>query len=761
MFSHLSIMLVVAAVLGVVVAGLAIPFAGVLGFASQKVSDGVDDLPQEFDTTNLPQRTEILDRKGKVIASVFDQNRQNVALSAISPRMIKAQLAIEDYRFYQHGALDVKGTMRAFVTNQAADGVVQGGSSITQQLVKLTLVNQAKTKEERAAATDDSYARKIRELRYAIALEAKYTKDQILEQYLNIAYYGDGAYGVQAAAKHYYNVNARALDLNQAATLAGLVQNPTSFDPTNHPDRAIRRRNLVLDTMAGLSVISQKKADRFKAKKLGLDTQPSDNGCVNSLAPFFCDYVLSYLKKDPSLGKNEEERKRLIYSGGLKIHTTIGLRFQKAAQSAVEDHVYPKDQAIGALAMVEPRTGEVRAIAQSRPMGRNKAAGETFLNYVVPREYGDSNGFQAGSTFKPFTLAAAIEQGIPLTKSIYAPPQVFLPENSFETCDGPYASNGTWSPQNSTGSGTFTLYTGTQESVNTFYAQLEQMTGLCDPVKLAKSMGIRLGADGTDPMVPSFTLGVADVSPLEMAEAYATFAGRGLHCAAHPVTSIDDNRGNELKKYRPQCEQVMPGPVADAVNDVLKGVNDPGGFGYDISLQDRDDAGKTGTISDNKAVWFVGYTPNLATAAMVAGANRFGTQITLNGQRVGPSTIATAFGSTVAGPIWGQAMNAIAKYLPPTSFTEPSGIDVAGILTSVPSVSGLSLEAAQQRIEEAGFIAQLGDYVDSSAARGTAVYTGPGTGTQLSSGDSVYIYVSDGTPPPAEKPKKGKGQKGR
>ena len=236
--SHLGVMAAVAAVLGVVVAGLAIPFAGVLGLAARDVARGMDNLPTELETEALPQKTRIVDANGNVIAAIYDENRINVPLSQISRTMVKAIVSIEDSRFYQHGALDLKGTLRALITNQASEATVQGGSSITQQMVKLTLVSQANTKAEREAATDDTYARKIRELRYAIAFEEKYSKDWILEQYLNLAYFGDGAFGVQAAARHYFNKNAKDLDLRESALLAGLVKNPTGYDPTNSPIEA-------------------------------------------------------------------------------------------------------------------------------------------------------------------------------------------------------------------------------------------------------------------------------------------------------------------------------------------------------------------------------------------------------------------------------------------------------------------------------------------------------------------------------------------
>ena len=243
--SHLGVMVVVSAVLGVLVAGLAIPFAGVLGIGARGLADTMDELPAELETEQLAQRTTILGVDGNVLATLYDQNRVEVPLTQVSRTMVKAIVAVEDARFYQHGALDIRGTIRAFITNQAS-GSVQGGSSITQQLVKQTLLYQATSDEERAAATDDTYARKLKELRYAVALEQNHTKDWILERYLNTVYFGDGAYGIQSAAKHFFNTNASKLNVLQSATLAGLVRNPEGYDPTDNPERAVSRRNIVL-----------------------------------------------------------------------------------------------------------------------------------------------------------------------------------------------------------------------------------------------------------------------------------------------------------------------------------------------------------------------------------------------------------------------------------------------------------------------------------------------------------------------------------
>ncbi len=758
--SHLGVMAAVSAVMGVLVAGLAIPFAGVLGVATRDVARSIDQLPAELTVEPLAQKTRILDRDGNLIASLYDENRVNVPLTEISRIMVKSIVAIEDYRFYEHGALDLRGTLRALVTNQAEGGVVQGGSSITQQMVKLTLVSQADNRAERLAAIDDTVARKIRELRYAIAFEEKYSKDWILERYLNIAYFGDGAFGIQSAARHYFDKNAKDLNLRESALLAGLVKNPTGLDPTNAPDAALERRNVVLDRLVQLDVIGPKRAERVKDTNLGLDVQPSDNGCVNSRAPFFCDYVTNVLLQDPALGEDREERRQLLRTGGLTIRTTIDLRFQAAADAAVQAHTDPTDQAIGGLAMVEPGTGDVKALAQSRPMGRNRSAGQTFLNYVVPQEYGDSAGFQAGSTFKVFVLAQALKDGILPSTTMTVPAQDFIPESRFTTCgengeEIPYASTTVWDPKNfDDRGGTFDLYSGTQQSVNTFFANLELLTGLCKPYQLAKDMGIDLTKPAGDEngngaeRVPTFTLGVVDVSPLEMAEAYATFAARGEHCDARAVTAIEDPNGNVLKEYGPQCTRVMPNVVADTVNDILKGVLEPGGFGQYITIG-QEDAGKTGTTQNGRAVWFVGHTPNLATAAMVAGANQFGEPIPLEGLVVGGQPILSASGSGIAGPMWGDAMSAVEQWLPDETFPAPDLTQLGGEPTLVPFTGGMPVESARQVLEDAGFPVLVGSEQSSDYPEGTVAYTSPRSSTVAPAGTPVTIFPSAGSVPVA------------
>jgi membrane peptidoglycan carboxypeptidase len=748
--SQMGVLVALSALMGVLVAGLAIPFAGVLGIGTKAVSKSMKDFPIEIANDPLAERSRVLDVDGNLIATFYDQNRVNVPLSEVAPVMRQAILAIEDARFYEHGALDVKGTIRAFITNQANEGVTQGGSSITQQLAKMTQLNQAKTEEERKAATADTYKRKLQELRLAVAFEKNYSKDWILERDLNIAYFGDGAYGIQAAARHYFGVEAKDLDLRQASLLAGLVKNPVGYDPTTFPDRALARRNLVLNRMAGLGDISRAQADETAASELGLDVKPTRNGCLGSPAAFFCDYVRRYLLADPSLGKTVDDRRQLLNSGGLTIKTTIDMRFQRAADRSTSAHVAPTDNAIGALAMVEPGTGNVKAISQSRPMGRKKKKGETFLNYVVDSKYGDSNGFQAGSTFKLFVLASALEQGLPTNTRFNSPNLLNIPGNEFQDCDGPYSDPSIWPVHNSTGAGSFDMYKGTQQSVNTYFAQLEKMTGLCKPYALARSMGVDL-SDPAHERVPSFTLGVADVSPLEMAGAYATVAARGLHCDNRPVTRILNSEGKVFKTYPKSCQQVMQQNTADTVNDILKGVMAPGGFGAGLVL-DKPSAGKTGTRSDNMSVWFDGYTPALATASMIAGANQEGQPITLNGQTLNGQYVPSAHGSTTAGPMWADAMREIQDLLPNVDFVPPIKTTQSTNLAIVPNVVGMTEQDARTTLQGLGFIVNVVGQVPSTLEPGLVAQTSPEPGSTMYNGSTISLYVSTGPAPPAITP---------
>ena len=628
------VMFVVVSILaGVLVAGLFIPFAGMAGVTSNAAAAELESLPAELATPAPATRSKVLMGNGKTLAYFYDENRIPVKLKSIAPIMRQAQIAIEDHRFYEHGALDFKGTMRALVRNSTDGGVTQGGSSITQQYVKMVQIEACLAKGDSQCVKDaqaPTVQRKVRELRYAIAMEKKFTKDQILERYLNIAYYGAGAYGVEAAAKHYFSTKASQLTLTQAAMLAGLVQNPDTHNPIRNPSAALDRRDVVLNRMVELKLITLEQAKQ--AKQSGFDEKlvtKTRNGCVGTRYPFLCDYVRRTLLNTPSLGKTEEDRENMINRGGLIIQTAIDPKTQDLAQRKVSSVVGPKDPVISTMNMIQPGTGLIIAMAQSRPvMGSDAKKGQTYWNLATDPAMGGIQGYQAGSTFKLFTLAAALEKGIPINKRFNAASPFNFTGRRFTSCRGRERVWDRWVVKNAVGhSKSIGMTEAAEFSVNTYFIQLELATGMCRVTKMAEKTGVKVGARIGQPRVdivkqfqdkPSFTLGTVEVSPLSMAEAYATFAARGVHCDPIIVSKITTRPGKELAVPDANCRRVVDKDVADGVNKILKSVVDKG-TGKRAKIYDgRHIAGKTGTIDSNEAVWFAGYTPEIAGVAMIS-----------------------------------------------------------------------------------------------------------------------------------------------
>jgi membrane peptidoglycan carboxypeptidase len=649
---------------GVLVAGLVLPVTGALGLAARSSAEAFQQLPSELVTHPQPQRSVILDADGNVITTFFEQNRVYVGLDQIAPVMKQAMLAIEDARFYQHGPIDLQGTSRSAVRNIVTGEITGGGSTLTQQYVKNVLVSQAETPEQRAAAKAPNVARKIRELRLAIAAERQFTKDEILERYLNISYYGGGAHGIEAAARHFFSVGAGELNLTQAATLAGLVQAPSKYSPSRNPSAAIGRRNIVLTRMADVGMITQADAAKARQEPLNLAVTQTPNGCGDTEASFFCQYVWNDLRAWEGLGADPDEREQAVLRGGLTIKTTLDPKVQGAAQKAISDRVSPTDRAIGAIAMVEPGTGKIKGIAQSRPFGTDKGAGQSMINYAVDVDRGGAVGPQPGSTMKVFVLAAAIQQGIPLSTTIDAPLTINM-DGPFRTCNGFVRDR--WPVRSSTGTGVLNIWQGTFMSNNTFYAQLEQRTGLCDPVKIATAAGLTQTDGSPLQQVKSFVLGVDQVSPLGIAEAYATFAAEGVHCDSIAVTEILDRDGKQLPVRSPNCTPIMEKAHAQTVTAVLQGVMTQG-TGRPAQIG-RPAAGKTGTTNDTRSVWFTGYTPQLAASVTVADVDvplDGLTGVVLNGRRYND-----VCGGCVPGPIWKQAMQDALAGVPHAGFAAP------------------------------------------------------------------------------------------
>ncbi|MGH3344902.1 MAG: transglycosylase domain-containing protein [Carbonactinosporaceae bacterium] len=659
----------VSALAGVLAAGLAVPVVGSVGAGAQTAAESFQQLPADLEVPQLPERSRVLATDGTTLATFYQQDRVNVPLEQVAPVMRRAIVAIEDSRFFRHQGVDPRGVLRALVTNTQSGSASQGASTLTMQYVENVSIALAGDDEDKLrAAQEEDFSSKLQEMRYALEIEDRLPKKKILENYLNIAYFGDGSYGVEAASRHYFHTTAARLTLPQAAVLAGLVRSPTAYNPVDYPGESTERRNVVISRMADLGMISAKRAERASGSRLKLDLRRTPNGCVDAASGFFCQYVRRAILTSPEFGKTYEDRKRLLELGGLTIKTTLRPAMQRAAKGAVSSHVNPRDKVASAIAMIEPGSGKIRAIASSKRYGEGK--GKTNVNYAVDERYGASGGFQAGSTFKAFVAAAALAQDIPADHQINAPYQIDLDE-PFKTCEG--VSSARWEPSNELESenGTYTMSRAIALSVNTYFAQLEQETGLCAPVRLASRLGVTAATGDPLQEVKSFTLGVASVSPLTMAEAYATFAARGVHCDPVAITSVTGRGGKQLAVPKAHCKRVLRPEVADTVNWLLERVidgPDASRTGAGLSIG-RQAAGKTGTTNNRVSVWFIGHTPNLAAAVWAGHPDN--NSYSLTNVEIGGQYYDEVCGGCLPGPIWQQAMSEALSGVPVESFVAP------------------------------------------------------------------------------------------
>ncbi|MFE9648937.1 transglycosylase domain-containing protein [Streptomyces sp. NPDC006365] len=645
---------------GAVAAGIALPAAGVLGLAAKGSVEGFDEIPANLKRPPLSQRTTILDNQGGRIATVYSRDRTVVELKDISPYMQQAIVAIEDSRFYKHGAVDLKGILRALNRNARSGGVTQGASTLTQQYVKNVFVEEAGDDPTLVAqAQQQTIGRKVQELRYSIQVEEELGKKQILENYLNITFFGQQAYGVEAAAQRYFSTSAKDLKLEQAALLAGLVQSPTRYDPVNDEQAAIQRRNVVLQRMADVGNISQAEADEAKERPLGLKVSKPKNGCITAVkgAGFFCDYVRELVHNDKAFGKTKKARAKVWNQGGLTIRTTLDPQAQESVQASIKSHVRKSDKVATAATLVEPGTGKILGMGQSKPYGSGK--NETEINYSVDQGTGGSNfGFPTGSTFKPFLAAAALEEGTPPIQSYSAPFDMPYPDR-VETCDSsPWRNTDGATVENEDESevGPYRLKEAMEKSVNTYFVQMLEDIGMCPVSKLLDKMGVVQGNGKKLPTVPSsLTLGSTGISPLTMASAYATFANRGTYCTPIAIESINRKIGGETKSLevpKSTCSRAMSETTADTINTLLGGVVDSG-TGQQAGLTDRANAGKTGTTDERRNAWFVGYTPNMSGAVWVGSATQ---AVKMSNITIGGVWHEKVYGGQVPGPIWKDAM---------------------------------------------------------------------------------------------------------
>jgi membrane peptidoglycan carboxypeptidase len=703
----------------------------------------------------LSQTSLVFDRHGRLINELHaGENRTVVPISEVPEQVQQAVISIEDARFYQHRGVDVKAILRAAVADAKAGTFVQGGSTIEEQLVKNTITGDAKT-----------LGQKLRQAELAYALEGRYTKAQILGLYLNTVYFGEGAYGIQAAAQTYFSRDAQDLTLTQGAMLAGVIQAPSAYDPLFDPVAALRRRNTVLTRMAYLGHIDDATMRQAQARPLGLDTSDEQKPYP---AGYFVEYVKDWFLANPRFGATRADRYDLLFKGGLRIYTTVDLHMQALAEQAVRSILVARSDPHAAMTVIDPTSGEIRAMVGGRgffskdPVAKvNLASGQGGTLCRAPDGSSYWCGRQPGSSFKPFTLVSALEHGISPEQVYAAPPSIEIRQ----------PNGAKWDVTNFEGQsyGSMTLQQATWDSVNTVYAQVVNQIGAKSVVATAKRMGIQSPLEA----VPSITLGTEEVNTVEMASAYGTLAAMGYHAPVTSVTKITDATGHLLYRADEKPRLVVNPRIAFSVDRILEGVVQQG-TGVQANIP-RPAAGKTGSSQNNWDAWFVGFTPQLVAAVWVGYPRG---QIPM----VAPRTrVPVVLGGTWPAEIWHAFMLNATKGMPVLDFTAPSsryvtvvvdvtrgclpnrytppqdvqpvryvaGTEPTSVCTepdspqevAVPQVTGLSEERARAALEGYGFRVVVEPVQGQGLDAGTVLSQSPPSGAQAFPGDTVIIVV--------------------
>ncbi len=537
------------------------------------ISSWLEDLPnyESADAFLVAEPTVIYDSNGNQIGRFYIENRVPVELEDVSQYVIDGTVDTEDVRFYEHNGIDPIGIVRAALVQLS--GGSEGGSTITQQLVRNTVLSDEQFEQ--------TLKRKVREAYIAIEMEKTYTKDQILNMYLNTIYYGNGAYGIEAASITYFNKSSSDLSLAEAALLVGLPQSPSYYDPFTNAEGAVERRNTVLGRMLSAGSITQEEYDEAVATELVLNPGSTEVE-NNSDYPYWSDYVRQLLSEDFS--------SETIFQGGLQVYTTLNATYQQAAEEAVAEQL----AAIGiedlnqALVAIDPDTGYILAMVG----GRDYSVSQYNLATTARR--------QPGSSFKVVTLVAALSAGMD--------PEVTL------NCNSPLSITSSWDVQNygNTSYGTISLARATEVSANTGYAQVAVAIGADTIVETAYAMGI----DEELSAYPSITLGTAGIPPIQMAEAFATLATGGIHRNPVAIVRIEDRNGNIVYEHEDDPEQTIDAAVAAVATEILEGVITSGTATVINTNKtfDQPVAGKTGTTEEARDLWFVGYTPQISVA---------------------------------------------------------------------------------------------------------------------------------------------------
>ncbi|MEL0627524.1 transglycosylase domain-containing protein [Salinibacterium amurskyense] len=748
---------------GVLVTAMVAPALAVTGITASSTIGIFDGLPDYLEIDQQPERNTIYAQytgKGNVdgylpIATIYDQNRQEVSYDEISQYAIDAVVAGEDRRFFEHGGVDLTSLVRAAIGNVVSSGIESGASTLTMQLVKNTFISEAEslpTEDERSAAylaaTSQSFDRKLKEMKLAIGLEKRYTKKEILTAYLNIANFGNATYGIQAAAQRYYSVDAKDLNLEQAASLVAIVQEPSirNLSDPEYFEANQERRDVILWAMLDSGAIDREQYDEALAIQVDEESVvPSapNNGCTSAYkyAKWFCDYVVKSVPDFEFLGATEDERNENWKQGGYSLYTTLDLDAQIPSQKATWTYAPNNETAYSlgsATSTVEAGTGRVLVMAENKLFNDTLDGGgieSTAVNYNTSYEYGGSSGFQPGSTYKVFTLIEWLIQGKGINERLEGTARDIPGSQFLDSCNGPYGGTVEFG-NNANESGIFTVAEGTAESINGIFFSMATQLDLCNIRDVAASMGVER-ADGDElQSFPSSIIGTNDVTPLSMASAYAAIGAGGLWCEPIIIDKAIDARNNDLGGQEQNCRQAISPEVAATTAYVLTEVLNRGNAAYSDPNDGIPIFGKTGTTDGAVHTWMASGTTRYGTATWVGNISGF--------QDISRVGYADVQGYRLRHYITRATDSALNIKYPGGALPEPDAKLLTGSGTEVPDLALQSLEQAKSVLVSLGFTFKDGGEVDSELPAGQVVKTSPAAGTQSAAGATVTVYTSKG-----------------
>ncbi len=756
-------------VAGVLVTAMVTPAIAVSGMTANNAVGIFDSLPNYIELGRQVQRNTLYALKGGKqvpFANVFDQNREEVTWNQVSQFVKNAAVDGEDRRFYQHGGVDLQSLFRAGVEYVTKTGGT-GGSTIAMQLVRNILVMQAESlptdaqrKAAYKAAVTPTLDRKLKEVRLAIALSKKYSKQDILLGYLNIANFGGNTYGIQAAAQRYFSTTAANLTLAQSASLMAIVQDPNvrNLDsPKKYPANKARR-DVILGAMLQAKDITQAQYDQAIATPIQPVLSNPQNGCLYAQynAQFFCDYVIR-LMTDPkvnsvtSLGATAAERQANWAKGGYNVYTTLNLDQQANAKAQLDQYApktWTRFPLGAATTTVEVGTGRILIMAQNKDYN-NTVSGTspttTAVNYNTDKAYGQSSGFQTGSTYKIFTLTAWLQAGHGLGEYVNATPRTFDSRSFTDTCGGPWFGPYTVT-NDAPGPSTTTVSYALAQSINGAFVGMAQKLDLCAIKNDAVAMGVHR-ADGTPLQTnPSSVLGTNEIAPMTMADAVATIANNGIYCAPIAIDKIVTSLGKELPGQPKSCNQAIAPDIAHTVAYAMAGVTTGGGLGVPSNPNDGTPLiGKTGTTNNAYQTWMVGSTTTTASAVWVGNIYPVKVNGALTFSSLRSYYLPGGLAANARHRIFRATQFSLDKTYGGTAFPAPNQSLLIGTGVTVPDLSGSTPAQAQALLQSLGLVYADGGTVPSALPAGEIVSSSPAAGTKVPLGQTVTATTSDGT----------------